>query len=395
MQPRRDLTLILSFIIAVGPVSVDMYLPAFAQIAQDFHDQAAPQLSLAWYSAGFALGQIPYGPVSDWSGRRPALMAGLVVYTFASIGCALSPGPSSFYACRALAAFGGAASIVIPRTLVFDLQSGDSAARLLSSIFAGMMVAPMIAPALGGFILREAGWRTIFLVAAAYGAAGFVLLIRFVPETLPACSRLPIRFGPLAMRYAAILRERGFLTNALVGSFAMWALYAYLGGTPVVFMNQYGLSPQFFSWILVVAAIATMGLLRFNRWLVGRPGWGFTRAANLDLVVFLAGGVLLVPLVWWSAPWPLVLLALLACSAGFTCVQPNLQPGALREHQVRRGSAQALMSTLQYGGGAVATAVLGWLSDGTGRPMALLILLFALAALTAAWFRPRGGLISP
>jgi MFS transporter, DHA1 family, multidrug resistance protein len=92
--------------------------------------------------------------------------------------------------------------------------------------------------------------------------------------------------------------------------------------------------------------------------------------------------VLLVPLVSWSAPWPLVLLALLACSVGFTCVQPNVQPGALREHQVHRGSAQALMS-------AIATAVLGWLSDGTGRPMALLILVFALAALTAAWCRPR------
>jgi DHA1 family bicyclomycin/chloramphenicol resistance-like MFS transporter len=219
-------------------------------------------------------------------------------------------------------------------------------------------------------------------------------VIRFVPETLPPVGRLPIRVGPLLLRYWAILRERGFLTNALIGSFAMAALFTYLGGSTVVFMNQYGLTPRFYSWLLVVVAVVTIGLLRLNRWLVGRAGWGFERAAYLDLGVFLAGGVLLVPLVWWSAPWPLVLLGLLACSAGFTCVQPNVQPGALREHQVRRGSAQALMSTLQYGGGAVATAVLGWLADGTGRPMALLILVFALAALIAAWCRPRGEIVS-
>ena len=388
VTPRRDLTLILSFIIAVGPVSVDMYLPAFGQIAREFGDQSAPQLSLAWYSIGFAAGQITFGPVSDWRGRRPALLAGLTLYILASLGCALAPGPLSLCAFRALAAFGGAASIVVPRALVFDLETGDAAARRLSSIFAWMMVAPLIAPPFGSLVLQFAGWRTIFLVAAGYGVVGLVLLLRCVPETLPAGSRLPIGVQSLTLRYVAMLRERGFVSNALVGSFAMSALFIYLGGSAVVFMNQYGLSPQFYSSILVAVAVATIGLLRLNRWLVGRAGWGFERAANVDLAVFLAGSLLLVPLVWLQSPWTLVLLSLLACSAGFTCVQPNVQPGALREHQSHRGSAQALMSTLQYGGGAIATAVLGWLTDGTGRPMALLMLVAALGALAAAWFRP-------
>lgn len=395
MKPQRDLTLILSFIIAVGPVSVDMYLPAFGQIAQEFHNQSVPQLSLSWYSIGFAAGQITFGPIADWRGRRPALMAGLALYILASIGCALSPGPVSLCMCRALAAFGGAASIVIPRALVFDLESGDAAARLLSSIFAWMMVAPLIAPPLGSLVLQVAGWRTIFLVAAGYGVIGLVLLIRFIPETLEPGAHLPIGIGSLIVRYSAIVRERGFLTNALIGSFAMSALFTYLGGSAVVFMTQYGLSPTFYSWILVAVAVATMGLLRLNRQLVGRPGWGFARAANLDLMVFLAGSVLLVPLVWWSTPWQFVLLSLLVCSAGFTCVQPNVQPGALSAHQAHRGSAQSLMSTLQYGSGAIATAVLGWLADGTGRPMALVMLVSALGALAAAWLRPRGAQSSP
>ncbi len=391
VKPRRDLTLILSFIIAVGPVSVDMYLPAFGQIAREFQDPAAPQLSLSWYSIGFAVGQITFGPVSDWKGRRPALFSGLALYILASVGCALAPGPSSLCACRAVAAFGGAASIVVPRAVVFDLWSGDAAAQLLSSIFAWMMLAPLIAPPLGGLVLHEAGWRAIFLVAACYGVIGLGLLIRCVPETLPTGSRMPIGMQPLVLRYTAILCERGFLTNALIGSFAMAALFTYLGGSAVVFMNQYGLSPTFYSGILVVVAVATFALLRLNRWLVGQPGWGFERAANCNLGIFAAGTVLLAAAVQWQAPWQVILLALLACSAGFTCVQPDVQPAALGAHHAYRGSAQALMSTLQYGGGALATAVLGWLSDGTGGPMALLMLIFAFGAVVAAWLRPQSG----
>jgi DHA1 family bicyclomycin/chloramphenicol resistance-like MFS transporter len=389
VKPRRDLTLLLSFIIAVGPISVDMYLPAFSQIARDFHDQSVPQLTLAWYSIGFASGQIIFGPLSDWKGRRPALIGGLALYIFASLGCALSPGPVSLCACRMLAAFGGSASIVVTRALIFDLETGDAAARLLSSVFAWMMIAPLIAPPLGSLLLLVSGWRAIFVAAAAYGVTGLVLFVRFVPETLNSAHRLPIGPRRLAVRTIAILGERGFLTNALIGAFAMFALFTLLGGSPVVFMNQYGFSPTFYSWLLVLIAVATIVMLRLNRRLIGRPGWGFGRAVNLDIVLFLAGSLCLIPLVWWSLSWQLVLLGMVVSAAGFTCIQPNVQPAALSAHQAHKGSAQALMSTLQYGGGAVATALLGWLADGTGRPMTFLMLLAAVGALTAAGFRPR------
>jgi MFS transporter, DHA1 family, multidrug resistance protein len=387
---QRDLTLLLSFIIAVGPVSVDMYLPAFGQIALDFRDQSVPQLTLAWYSMGLAIGQMTFGPISDWKGRRPTLIGGLALYILASIGCALSPGAVSLCTCRALAAFGGAASVVVTRAVVFDLESGDAAARRLSSVFAWMMVAPLVAPPLGSLLLRASGWRTIFLVAAGYGITGFILVSRYLPETLSPQHRVPIGVRHLILRYAAILRERTFLTHALIGSFAMSALFVFLGGSSILFMNQYMFSPTYYSWILVAVGVATIGLLRLNRRLVSREAWGVDRAVNLDVAVFLAGSVCLIPLVWFSWPWPLVLLSLLACAAGFTCIQPNVQPGAIAEHQAHKGSAQALMSTLQYGGGTVATALLGWLADGTGRPMVLLMLISALGASVAAWFRPVG-----
>lgn len=394
-KPRRDPTLLLSFIIAIGPISVDLYLPAFGQIAREFRDESVPQLTLAWYSMGFAAGQMAFGPVSDWKGRRPALMGGLALYVVASIGCALSPEPASLCACRALAAFGGAASIVVTRAMVFDLGAGDAAARQLSSVFAWMMVAPLIAPPLGSLVLRVWGWRTIFLVAAGYGITGFILLTCYIPETLPLSHRLPIAPRLLVLRCAAIVCERGFLTNSMIGSFAMSGLFTYLGGSTLLFMSQYQFSPTAYSWILVMVAVTTIGLLRLNSYLVGRACWGFERAVNLDVAVFLAGSACLIPMVWSSSPWQFVLLGLLACAAGYTCVQPNVQPGALGAHLAHKGTAQALMSTLQYCGGAVATALLGWLADGTGRPMALLMLVSALGALVAAWFRPRGERLMP
>jgi DHA1 family bicyclomycin/chloramphenicol resistance-like MFS transporter len=387
----RAFTGLLSFVIAVGPVSVDMYLPAFSQIAQDFHDPAAPQLSLAWYQIGFAIGQITFGPLSDARGRRPALGVGLTLYMLASVGCALAPGTISLCVCRAIAAFGAAASIVVVRAIVFDLAAGDAAAQMLSTVFAWMTVAPLLAPVLGNLVLLGAGWRAIFVVAAIYGVICGLLVLRVLPETLPPARRLP--FGPLdfAARGAAILRERGFLTHAAIGSCAMFALFAYLGGSATLFETDYGLGSTVYSWILAGVGAATIGLLRLSRRLVGRPGWGTFRVIDVYLKLFLVGSLVLIPLVWLRVPWPLVLLGLLPCVACFTCVQPNVQPGAIRLHQAHRGTAQALMSTLQYGSGALASALLAWLADGTGRPMAVLFLLSAAAALLAARLRPGAG----
>jgi DHA1 family bicyclomycin/chloramphenicol resistance-like MFS transporter len=383
-------TPILSLIIAVGPVSMDMYLPAFAQLARDFGNQSLPQLTLSFYLAGLTLGQLPYGPVSDRIGRRPALAVGLALYTLASIGCAVAPTAASLCGFRGLAGFGGAAAIVIIRTIVRDLEPAASAAAMrLYSIFAWLTVAPLVAPLLGSAVLHIAGWRMIFAVAALYGLTCLVLLWRMVPETMPPRADGP-RARPFGFRtYLTILRDRGFLSHALIGACAMSALFTYLGGSPAVFLDQDGFTTTAYSCVLAAIGAGCFAFLRLHRRLVQRRGWTVARAIDLDLGIFVLGSLCLLPLMAGAVAWPIVFAGLLIAAAGFTAVQPNAQAAAVADQGAQAGSATAAMSTLQYGGGAFANAALGWLADGTGRPMAIVLLATSLAALFAAMARPR------
>ncbi len=165
----KKLPILLGFLIAVGPVSTDMYLPAFPLLAREFHDSAAPQYSLAAYFVGLAVGQMTQGALSDRLGRRLPLLAGMVIYTLASIGCAVSWNVQSLAIFRFLAALGCSAGLVIPRAMVRDLVDGPAAAKMFSQLMLVMGVAPIVAPMLGAFTIEFASWRVIFLAATVYG----------------------------------------------------------------------------------------------------------------------------------------------------------------------------------------------------------------------------------
>jgi DHA1 family bicyclomycin/chloramphenicol resistance-like MFS transporter len=387
VNPTPDLKYLLGFIIAIGPVSVDMYLPAASAIAQEF-GRSTPQLTLAAYFAGFAVGQLTQGLISDRFGRRAPLAAGLTIYTLASICCALAQGTTSFCAFRVLAAFGAAASIVVPRAMVRDIADGAKAAALMSGVMQVMSVAPVVAPVLGSVVLEVASWRMIFVVAALYGAVGLALLFYFLPETLARERRLSIDLVASLRLFRGVLREKQFLTNALVGTFGMGALFAFLAGSPTVFMTQYGYTPTAYGLTLALIGAATVGFFRLNTWLVQRRG--APRVISLGVVVWLvASGYLLAcglrpPL--HSSP---VFIALLVFSLGYCFIPSNTQVGALSRHAAHAASATALMSTMQYSGGAVTGALVGKLADGTARPMAAMMLCCAIAAAVAASFRPR------
>ncbi|ABE37121.1 drug resistance transporter, Bcr/CflA subfamily protein [Paraburkholderia xenovorans LB400] len=383
-----DLKYLLGFIIAIGPVSVDMYLPAASAIALEF-GRSTPQLTLAAYFAGFAVGQLTQGLISDRFGRRAPLAAGLTIYTLASICCALAQGTASFCAFRALAAFGAAASIVVPRAMVRDLADGAKAAALMSGVMQVMSVAPVVAPVLGSLVLEFASWRMIFVVAALYGALSLALMACFLPETLPRERRLPTAVATSLRLFGSVLRERQFLSNALVGTFGMGALFAFLAGSPTVFMTQYGYAPTAYGLTLALIGAATVGCFRVNTWLVQRRG--APRVISLGVALWsIASGYL----VWCGLrpplhSWP-VFIALLVFTLGYCFIPSNTQVGALSRHAAHAASATALMSTMQYSAGAVAGALVGKLADGTARPMAAVMLGCALAAALAARFRPRG-----
>ena len=384
----RRLPLLLGFLIAIGPVSVDLYLPAFPTIAARFHSAATPGITLAAYFAGLAVGQIMQGPLSDRIGRRAPILAGLTIYTLASMGCGLAWSGESLTVWRLLAGFGASASVVIPRAMVRDIADGPAAVTLFSRLTLVMGVAPVIAPMIGSAVISLVSWRWIFGLAAFYGVVAMTLTLRFLPDTLPPARRSAVGVRSIMMRYFEIGTERNFVAHALVGSCAMAALFAYLSGTPGVFIQGLHWSPFGYAVMFASNAALYIGMSQCNPFLVRRFG------LSLVLVVAVAGlvlGTVGLSLAALLGAGPVVLLiAIGCCQVSHGCTLPDTLVGALSAHQSHAGSASALMGTMQYVAGAGAGAAVGALSDGTARPMALVMLSAAVLAALSLLVRPKG-----
>ncbi|HEY1855884.1 multidrug effflux MFS transporter [Acidocella sp.] len=383
----KRLPILLGFLIAVGPVSTDMYLPAFPAIARDFHDSAAPQYSLAAYFVGLAFGQMTQGALSDRWGRRLPLLIGLVVYTLASIGCAVCWDMQSFIVFRFLSALGCSAGLVIPRAMVRDLADGPAAAKLFSQLLLVMGVAPILAPMLGALVVSVAQWRFIFAACALYGvlAVGAVWLL--LPDTLAPERRSRIGILPVIIRYGTIFKERAFLTHACIGAGVSACLFAYLAASPQVFIGHYGWSTAGFAALFGLNAMAYIGYSQLTPSLVHRFG--------IAPVISVASGILVLAclglafLAWHPMGPYAIVVGLLISEAGFGLLTPCAMVGALSRHQAHAGSASALLGTMQYTGGAISGLSMGALGSETVTPMALGMLLCALAAGLAACLRPR------
>ena len=381
---------LLGVLIAVGPISTDMYLPAFPAIEAALGGRAGTaQLTLATWFAGLAMGQVMQGTLADRFGRRLPLMAGTALYTLASVGCALAPSLSVLAAMRFLAAFGGSASMVIPRAVVRDLADGHAAARMLSRLMLVMGVAPILAPSLGGLVLRLAGWQAIFWIAALYGVLCCALVALALPETLPPSARVQVGPAALARRYTWLFRERSFLSHALIMACGSFALFAYLGGSPDVFITQFRLSPTQYGAVFGACAAGFIITSQINPLVLPRLGASLLLRAATGVALAATLGITLLAVTGAGPWWAFAALAWLnlACG-GFT--NPNATVGALSRHGAHAGSASALMGTLQYGLGATSGLLVGLAADGTARPMALLMLLGAAGAAIADRCRPRG-----
>jgi DHA1 family bicyclomycin/chloramphenicol resistance-like MFS transporter len=383
---NKNLPLLLGFLIAVGPVSTDMYLPAFPAIARDLQNPAAPQYSLAAYFIGLAIGQMTQGALADRIGRRTPLLAGLIIYTIASAGCWLSWNVESFIIFRFLTALGASAGVVIPRAMVRDLADGPAAAKLYSKLMLVMGVAPIAAPMLGSLCVMFASWRIIFAICTLYGVVALAAIWFFLPDTLPPSRRTRLGLIPVLMRYGAIFRERAFLTHACVAAFTSAGLFAYLAATPQVFINEYGWDSTGYAALFGVNSFAYIGFNQLNPALVTR--FGVARVITLAGIVLFIGCLGLV-IMAWNPHGPYPLAGMLAFSElGFGLLLPCSLVGALSRHQAHAGSASALLGTMQFVGGAITGLLMGVLADGTARPMAATMLLCAAAVLLAAALRP-------
>jgi DHA1 family bicyclomycin/chloramphenicol resistance-like MFS transporter len=232
------LIFLLGALAALGPFSIDTYLPAFPAIAQSFHTTVGDvEATLAIYFVGLSLGQLFYGPFADSYGRKPPLYFGLVLFIASAIGCVYSTSIAMLTVLRFFQAVGGCASMLIARTVVRDYFPPREAARIFSFLMLVIGVSPVVAPIVGGFLVVHVSWRATFWVVIALGVACLLSVALFLKETLPPERRHPIHFSGVLSLYGGLLRDRAFLVHALSGSLAMAGLFAYLEGSPLVFIE--------------------------------------------------------------------------------------------------------------------------------------------------------------
>ena len=382
------LPILLGFLQAVGPISTDMYLPAFPAIEASFHaPSGSAQITLGTWILGLSLGQLIQGALADRFGRRAPMLAGTLIYTLGSAGCAMSGGIAEMSAWRFLAAVGASASMVVPRAIVRDISEGHDSARLLSRLILVLGAAPILAPSLGGLVLQAATWRDIFWINVGYGTLALLAASAALPDTLPAERRVPLH--PIAMlgRYRHILTERGFLTHALMMSFYAFALFAYLGGSPTVFIEHYRFTPGQYALVFGSVAASFIAASQLNMRVVRRLNLDGTLTRASTLYLLLAGVVLALSIEDSRALWLGLFLALTQGLTGF--LNPTATVGALRHHSGHAGSASAVLGTMQFGIGATSGFLVGWLTDGTAIPMAALMFAGAVLAKVADVCRPR------
>ncbi|WBV42504.1 multidrug effflux MFS transporter [Pseudoroseomonas cervicalis] len=383
------LPLLLGFLTAIGPLSTDMYLPAFPSIEADFGaPHGSAELTLAAWFLGLAVGQLVQGTLGDRLGRRRPLIAGLLVYLAGSIGCALATDIQSLALFRCIAAFGGSASMVLPRAIVRDLADGHAAARLMSRLMLVMGAAPILAPGLGGLMIGLGGWRPIFWFSSAYAVLSALLVWRLLPETLAPERRLRLGLGAQLLRYLQILREPNFLAHVAMGCAGMFLMFTYVGGSAAVFVGMFRLDPTTFGLVFGLNAAGFILASQFNPMLLLRLGpQRLVRLAGL-LILLSAGALVLLA---FTSPghWAVLMGPIFVAVSASAFVLPNAAVGALSRHASQAGSASALMGTLQFTVAGSSGVLLSQFADGTARPMALLMLAGALGVVVAERLRPR------
>lgn len=376
------LALLLGLLAAFGPLSIDMYLSSLPAIGAELGGgMEGAQLTLAAFFAGMALGQLVHGPLADRLGRRPPLLAGLALYVLASIACALAPGNDALVAARFVQALAGCAGMVISRAVVRDMADTLDPVRMMGRLMLVMGVAPILAPLLGGHLAAWAGWRAIFWCLAAVGATALILCFVALPETLPPERRRRASPGGVLRGYGALLRDRRFMAAALASACGIGGMFAYIAGSPFVFVVLHGVRAEDYGWLFGLAAIGIVGGGQFAGRLSAR--FGRERVFDAALAGIAAFGALLLLLAMADAPLAAIFAAIFGYVTLMGLVLPLGTVIAVAPFPAMAGSASALLGTLQFTVGAVAGAGVSALHDGSALPMAGLIAAAGSAALLA------------
>ncbi|RFC76387.1 multidrug effflux MFS transporter [Streptomyces sp. AcE210] len=377
-------TLVLGGLTAVPPLSMDMYLPALPEVTDALHTPAATaQLTLTACLTGMALGQLAVGPMSDKWGRRRPLLIGLLVYIVATAVCALAPTAPLLIGFRLVQGLAGAAGIVIARAVVRDLYDGVEMARFFSTLMLISGVAPVVAPLIGGQVLRITDWRGIFVVLTVVGIALTSLVWKCLPETLAPERRHGGGTAEALRTMRGLLTDRVFTGYMIAGGFAFAALFAYISASPFVVQEIYGASPQTFSLLFGINSVGLIAVGQINgKLLIGRVSLDKALAVGLCVIALASAALLLMATgVFGDVGLVPIAAGLFVLMSAMGLAMPNTNALALMRTPHAAGSASALLGTSSFLVGAIASPLVGIAGEDTAVPMAVVQLACALAAI--------------
>lgn len=390
MQSNKKIVLlILGLLSAVGPFSIDMYLPAFETIARDFDTSIDKvQLSLTAFFIGIAAGQMVYGPLLDRFGRKKPLVIGLCIYLLTTFLCVLARDIDSLILLRFLQALGSCAGMVASRAMIQDYYDSREAARVFSLLMLVVAISPILAPSAGAFLLEHFDWHYIFISLFVIGL--FILLgtIFFLPESYSGDKNFSLSPPHIIKQYWSVFCNKTFISYCLVGSIAAAGLYAYLAGSSYIFQEIYGLTQKEYGLIFAFAASALILATQLNRWFLKR--WTMSQISKIanigqstigiGMLIFAFSGVINLPIL-------IGLLFFYLFFQGF--IFPNASAIALSPFKATAGSASALLGCLQMGLGALSSGLVSILHNNTQAPMLVVMCICACVSMIIHFLSQR------
>jgi MFS transporter, DHA1 family, multidrug resistance protein len=383
---NRTIIWILGALATVTPFAIDMYLPAFAQIAEDFGSTTAViSLSVSSYFIGMALGQILYGPLLDRFGRKRPLYVGLIIFIIASVGCMQSHDVTTLVTFRFFQALGGSVAWVGAMAMVRDFFPVEESARIFSLLVLILGVSPLLAPTFGGFIITTFGWQSIFIILAVIVLIILIVVFFYLPEGHAPDPTISLRAGPMIETFLSILKNPQFSTYTFAGAFSFATLFIYVAGSPIIFMEIYNVSPKMYGGIFALLSVGFIGSSQLNI-LVTRK---YSSDKIFRVVLFcqvLAGIIFFVGV--WSNSFGLygTIAMFFICLSCIGFINPNANALALAPFTRTIGSASALMGCTQIGIAALSSFGVGLFNATDAVPIVTLMLVTSSIALVILVF---------
>jgi len=372
--------LILSALMAITSLSTDIYLPAMPVMAKDLQGDA--ELTITGFLIGFCIAQLVWGPISDHFGRRLPMCIGMMLFVMGSVGCALSTDIVHIVFWRVFQALGACTGPMLARAMIRDLYSRTRAAQMMSTLMIVMAIAPIAGPLLGGQMIHIASWHAIFWLLAIIGAV-MLLAIAWLPETLPESKRVKASLSGAFRNYYRLLTHANFMRFTLCVTFYYVAAYAFITGSPFVYISYFGVEPAHYGWLFAVNIVGLMAVSMVNRRLVHRyPLETLLKCAAS--VAALAALLLAVATGSGMGGIGLIIAAVFVFFSMNGIIAATSTAAALDAAPEMAGSASALVGSLQYGSGIISSLLLALFSDGTPWTMGWIIALFTLASAVMA-----------